>query len=484
MSAAISWRNPEARASAVTGLGLGATSGAPSLPAQVMIVMIGGQSLSNGGGDLYDAAAQATYANGFELCNDAGTYTLPASGNAWGLCPIEAYGRSFVDAAVGAIIAMPYPNNYLGPSFDRQFQIDFAGLLQGGGYPAPTLVTSSTGVGGGLFTQVGYGGSYNSFDAGFFEMREIAALASNSGRTSAVAAFVFVHGEADCAAPVATYQANLATECSAVQTYYRQTTGQTRAIPCIIAEQDARCQSAAPVYAWSEQAQLMASQAGAGVMGSPQIAGATYMMPRDQVSGDYAHMTLPGYKQLGALIAKVAYHDERYLDGAESPRWEATQPLKVTSTDATCGALDPGTFTVSGNDITVQIHTPNPPLQTDCGTFGAPHQTGTYSTWGACVGWGGWVGGLAGTPVHCSSISYGACIGHTCPMTIHFGGPIDTIEYAHTPDTPLGGATCQGGGRCGCVRDQGEFTDPSTGAPIYSYLTQFFQCAGPDGGPF
>jgi hypothetical protein len=470
----------DARASSANGSGLGIATAHQNVltSVNVLLIGVGGQSLGLGGGA--DAAvAQALLAAGFELCNDAGTYVLPATGNAWGLCPIQEFGRAFIDAAPGDIVSDQYPENYLGPSLDRQFQVQASAMLVEAGYPSLSFVNSSTGQGGAAFTQVGYGGTGNAFDSGYYELAEISSLVRAIGKIPVVAAYLWIHGEEDCALPVAQYQANIVTQCAAVQTYYAAITGQTRPIPCLVHENDARCQSSAPVVDYSGQAQLLASQAAAGVVGAPQLLGGEYWMPRVSVGNDWTHMQLPGYQQLGALAAEVYFHDERVIEGYETTRWESFQPIKVTSTDTSPGTPDPGTFTISGNTVTVHFHVPNPPIVIDT-THGQSHQSGTYSVWASCYGAGAWVGGLQGTPVQCNSATLQS---DGISIAFAFNAPFDTFEYIYTPDSPTGG-TGNINGRVGCFRDSGQYTDLSTGQPIYHWLSKFFQGTTTDGGPF
>jgi hypothetical protein len=238
----------------------------------------------------------------------------------------------------------PYPNNIYGETFHTAMAAQLGALHQAAAGAELTSAHSVVGQGAASITIIQKNGSGNAYAASLFEVTAFARLAASAGARYEVGAVMLTHGEADAERP--SYQDDIVRLAADYDQDLRAITGQSRAIPLIVTQQNAdpgTGRATSTVGAW---------KAGVDQPGKIYCAGPKYQYG---YAGDRVHLVTEQYDRLGVKYAEVLY--EVVVRGND---WQPLQPVEVTR---------------DGQTISVRFHVPFPPLVWD-EAFGLPHQFG------------------------------------------------------------------------------------------------------------
>ena len=466
---------------AVTGFGLGASSGSQTIakpafdPAGLYLVPSNGQSLSTGdySGILIDAAINTHVVQIIDTANQYDgsaetTYYIDAA-----VTPLRA--GKFV--SIGGNVS-PYPGNIGGEVHD----IWMGRTLQwyatnDGGAPNMGFALSNVGQGGAAYSVVGVGGSGNATQSNLNEATVYTRLAVDAGYSAVYPlAQAIVHGEADEALALGDagypYEAKLTQWQAYYQAQYSAITGHTEPVPLVVSQQNSFPYpgqgSGWPVVA-VEQWHWCLLNPTLCIMSGPKIA-VDYSSSTDGV-----HLSYYGYEELGEKEAEAVWW--WWTKGGWSPLW-------VTS------------CSIVGSVATCTLHVPVGPLVWDVADT-SPHQVGAKygdngsafgdagTGWTAGKGWEAWTGGVGGTPVGISSVvltTNPSGTNATATVTVNAVATIDHVSYAMTPDVASGGTggftgPTFGGRyqycRCGNLLDSDPFVGPFSGHAQPNTLVAF-----------
>jgi hypothetical protein len=249
----------------------------------------------------------------------------------------------------------PYPGNIYGETPHSAMASQITALAsrreaERGEYVSVHTVVGESGQGiTALARQTGSttGITGRAYAATLFEVRAIARLAREAGKTYGVGAIVMTHGETDSGNPE--YESALVALLADYRADLLAITGQSRPIAMYISQQHAFPNGPA-----SAGQRPLATQV-------PWRLGVT--RPRDFVcvgpkyqlsghpNGDGVHLSATAYQLLGEKIGAIYY--QREVLGAD---WQPLQPISVRR---------------SGRVVTVRFHVPVPPLEWDT-TLDAP----------------------------------------------------------------------------------------------------------------
>lgn len=270
-------------------------------------------------------------------------------------------------------------------------------------------------------TEVGVTG--RAYEATMVEIRAIARLAEQAGKTYGVGAITVTHGECDAG------NADYAAQLHQLWSNYRED------IAAITRQQQPPLMIVSQQHSINDRAASTLAQWKIGVDYPTDVvcSGPKYQY---LYASDAIHLGVAGYEQLGEKYGQIYY--ERVILGRD---WQPLQPLGVSR---------------EGQVITVQFQVPSPPLVWE-NTFEAPHQE-TLTEWSEGKGFEV----RSGTaPVEIVSVEIdGDSIRITCASDLPDNGV--TVGYALSENptamaTPFAGTT-----RWGQLRDSDAFVGSTT----------------------
>lgn len=435
-------------ASAVTGAGLGAFSGAAKSfviqsAATFMAFWTNGQSLS--AGDNGDPPLSTTpWGNSKQLIDlfggsnaDGGYQIADASCSTCALLPAKNGIRMYPGANALPLSCQtngPYPCEEWGgenPVGRISFQIDTWTRAKGVRYD---MIIGDVGQPSQPLSGIQQGTrTYNAmmWELGVADGIVDAGIDGGPHGTVVVPVHFMVHGQAD--ATNTAYGSGLTTYASNVVTDTLARTGQNRIVATcplcvpVIAATPTNGEAPGVVSIDQEQMLVLTQTASAGVFAAvcPD-----YNMPFVGTLTQIHHSPL-GYAELGECLAKFYWREEIWQQG-QGPWIQPFAPKKINALGAS--PADPATFTFSGNDVTIAMTGAVGAVVVDLSVY-RPHPVG--STYGAYWSTGGgfelYSGGKQGTPVAITSVSCSGS-GSSATCTVHGGGAWDTIAYAFVQD--------------------------------------------------
>lgn len=446
---ALTLSSPAAAARAINTVPLSGGAHGTPLPAAWVGIPSIGQSLSVGDGTTVTIYSTSQVGGNVQLHDSSGNYTTP-SALTWSLIPLIAPVRADKYTGPG-LLSTPYPENIGGESADVTLANALWTVGNANGVGGFLVAEGNYGQGSQPMSSITCGGTGNAFQSMVNETTVYARLAAAAGKTYVVLAVELTHGESD--GNSTTYATDLQTFWQCAQTDLKPITGQARSIPLIVSQQNASPGGGVYSSPISPLEQVTWCQANPSecIMSGPKY-GLHYQT-------DFVHLLSADYRYLGEMDARALW--AWYQTGAWSPLW-------ITGESR------------SGNVVTLTVHVPQGPLLFDTGHT-QPHQSGTYSSWAPCYGFGGWTGGVGGTVVGCTAISFPvnpSGINVTAHIQLTFASAPDTVEYANTTDSTNSSAN-QGGyiqgvttGRGGGILDSYATLGPITGVAIPNRLVQ------------
>lgn len=407
-------------------------------PFAVMGIGLNGQSLSTGNLSYPTITPTQPYSN-LQLHDSSGSYASPTS-RTWSAIPLVTPIRAEKYGGGGAPTA-EYPNNIGGETLDVSMANQMT-FLSGGLY---RFLTHCVGQGGAPYAVIGAGGSGNAYQSLLNEVQVAAGLGLGYG----VVFNALRHGEADAGGQPGVYLKDLLRYQSISQTAIQALTGQTRRIPLLVTQQQSN-PAAPPSLAAANYGGLDQLYACRLRPRDLKMVGPCYAYPfaTDPTNGP-EHFTAIGEQMCGEKHGEVGY---RLLQGLD---WLCFAPIVAT---------------IASNVITIPFQTPLGLGLQFSSSFSAPHQSGTYSSWAAGLGFEAWTGGYFGTSVGITSV---AITGGGTAVQVTCASAPDTIAYAMTPDRT---SLATGGfpnGRCGLLCDLDPFVGQYSGQAMPNFCPCF-----------
>lgn len=355
------------RGSAVTGAGLGATSGIKPLaaPAYYNVSPRTGQSLGLGFINLPVLSTTETLGN---LAPHCSTLDYPCSG-VWSLVSCAAPIRTLGSSA--------YPANINGEVPDNAKVDELTTLATAAGVSPMITVYDTTGEGGQACSVIKKGGTGNQYAAGIAIVTAVHAIAVSQGKTDAVLDIPITEGEADSPlnGNATVFGACMTQLQSDYQTDSQAITHQTSPVPLMMGQQNGEPATGSFQAVGNLDGNIVATQQITAMNASTPtnpilISGPEYQLLH---GSDNLHL-LSGTdeQQMGEKEAEVEWSWIKHLAG-QGPIWKPLGPTAFGTASSN--------ITVSDSTITIPLDVPDGPVVRDLSYFAThPHQT-KYPAW-------------------------------------------------------------------------------------------------------